>query len=223
MGNLPLYPPQSARAARRTLAFSFDGQGDQGFAGGSLASALVASGVTLFGRSFKYHRPRGLVGMGPEEPNALVGVDRGPARITPNLRAPQVALHEGLMAKSQNRWPSLKFDVAALNDVFGALFPAGFYNKTLMWPRSSWGHLYEPVIRQLAGLGDSPVARDPDHYDATYAHCDVDRQLAGLGDSPVARDPDHYDATYAHCDVLVVGGGMAGIAAALDAAAQGGR
>jgi sarcosine oxidase subunit alpha len=179
----------------RPLAFSFDGQGYQGFAGDSLASALVASGVTLFGRSFKYHRPRGLVGMGPEEPNALVSVDRGPARITPNLRAPQVALHEGLMAKSQNRWPSLKFDVAALNDVFGALFPAGFYNKTFMWPRSAWEHLYEPVIRQLAGLGDSPVARDPDHYDATYAHCDV----------------------------LVVGGGMAGIAAALDAAAQGGR
>ncbi|KUR74449.1 2Fe-2S iron-sulfur cluster-binding protein [Novosphingobium sp. FSW06-99] len=179
----------------RPLAFSFDGQGYQGFAGDSLASALVASGVTLFGRSFKYHRPRGLVGMGPEEPNALVTVDRGPARITPNLRAPQVALHDGLQAKSQNRWPSLKFDVAALNDVFGALFPAGFYNKTFMWPRSAWEKLYEPVIRQLAGLGDSPVARDPDHYDATYAHCEV----------------------------LVVGGGIAGITATLEAAAHGGR
>jgi sarcosine oxidase subunit alpha len=106
-----------------------------------------------------------------------------------------VALHGGLRANSQNRWPSLKFDVAALNDVFGALFPAGFYNKTFMWPRSAWENLYEPVIRQLAGLGDSPVARDPDHYDATYAHCEV----------------------------LVVGGGIAGITAALEAAAQGGR
>ncbi len=179
----------------RALHFSWDGQGCQGFAGDTLASALVASGVTLFGRSFKYHRPRGLVGTGPEEPNALVSVDRGPARITPNLRAPQVALYEGLKAKSQNRWPSLKFDVAALNDVFGALFPAGFYNKTFMWPRSAWENLYEPVIRQLAGLGDSPVARDPDHYDATYAHCEV----------------------------LVVGGGIAGITAALTAAEDGGR
>jgi sarcosine oxidase subunit alpha len=179
----------------RALNFSFDGVGYQGFAGDSLASALVAAGVTLFGRSFKYHRPRGIVGMGPEEPNALVSIDRGPARITPNLRAPQVALHEGLNAKSQNRWPSLKFDVASLNDVFGALFPAGFYNKTFMWPRSAWEKLYEPVIRQLAGLGDSPVARDPDHYDATYAHCEV----------------------------LIVGGGIAGITAALDAAQHGGR
>jgi sarcosine oxidase subunit alpha len=179
----------------RPLAFTFDGQSYQGFAGDNLASALVACGVTLFGRSFKYHRPRGLVGMGAEEPNALVSVDRGPARMTPNLRAPQVALHDGLRANSQNRWPSLKFDVAALNDVFGALFPAGFYNKTFMWPRSAWENLYEPVIRQLAGLGDSPVARDPDHYDATYAHCEV----------------------------LVVGGGIAGITAALEAAAQGGR
>ncbi len=188
--------PTGGRIDRsRPLSFRFDGQQYQGFAGDTLASALVAAGVTLFGRSFKYHRPRGLVGTGPEEPNALVSVDRGPARITPNLRAPQVALYDGLTAKSQNRWPSLKFDIAALNDVFGALFPAGFYNKTFMWPRSAWERLYEPVIRQLAGLGDSPVARDPDHYDATYAHCEV----------------------------LVVGGGMAGMAAALAAAEQGGR
>jgi sarcosine oxidase subunit alpha len=179
----------------RALTFRFDGQSYSGFAGDNLASALAAAGVLLVGRSFKYHRPRGLVGMGAEEPNALVSVDRGPARITPNLRSTQVALYEGLNAKSQNRWPSLKFDVAALNDVFGALFPAGFYNKTFMWPRSAWENVYEPVIRRLAGLGDSPVARDPDHYDATYAHCDV----------------------------LVVGGGIAGIEAALAAAADGSR
>jgi sarcosine oxidase subunit alpha len=188
--------PAGGRIDRsRALAFRFDGQDYGGFAGDNLASALAAAGVVLVGRSFKYHRPRGLVGMGAEEPNALVSVDRGPARITPNLRSTQVALHEGLNARSQNRWPSLKFDLAALNDVFGALFPAGFYNKTFMWPRSAWEHVYEPVIRRLAGLGDSPVARDPDHYDATYAHCDV----------------------------LVIGGGVAGIEAALEAAAGGGR
>ena len=179
----------------RPLRFSFDGAGYQGFAGDTLASALVASGVTLFGRSFKYHRPRGLLATGVEEPNALVSVDRGPARVTPNVRAPQVSLHEGLVAESQNRWPSLKFDVVSINDRFSALFPAGFYNKTFMWPRSAWEKLYEPVIRRLAGLGDSPVTRDPDHYDATYAHCEV----------------------------LVVGGGIAGIEAALDAARTGSR
>jgi len=177
------------------LGFTFDGANYQGFAGDTLASALVASGVTLFGRSFKYHRPRGLLGTGVEEPNALVTVDRGPGRITPNLRAPQVALHEGLVTKSQNRWPSLKFDVVSINDRLGALFPAGFYNKTFMWPRSAWEKLYEPVIRHLAGLGESPTTRDPDHYDATYAHCEV----------------------------LVVGAGMAGIEAALAAAQSGGR
>ena len=183
----------------QTLGFTFDGAGYQGFAGDTLASALVASGVTVFGRSFKYHRPRGILGTGVEEPNALVTVDRGATngmgRVTPNLRAPQVALYEGLTTKSQNRWPSLKFDVIWINDRLGALFPAGFYNKTFMWPRSAWEKLYEPVIRHLAGLGESPVTRDPDHYDATYAHCEV----------------------------LVVGAGIAGIEAALTAAKAGGR
>ncbi|EGD58281.1 sarcosine oxidase, subunit alpha [Novosphingobium nitrogenifigens DSM 19370] len=179
----------------RPLTFTFDGQSYEGYAGDTLASALVAAGVTVFGRSFKYHRPRGLVATGVEEPNALISLDRGADRVTPNLRAPQISLYEGLVAKSQNRWPSLKHDVAVLNDVFGAFFPAGFYNKTFMWPRSAWEKLYEPVIRNLAGLGESPVARDPDHYDATYAHCEV----------------------------LVVGGGIAGMEAALEAAAKGGR
>ncbi|WP_428334298.1 2Fe-2S iron-sulfur cluster-binding protein [Novosphingobium sp.] len=178
----------------RTLSFTFDGASYQGFAGDTLASALVASGVTVFGRSFKYHRPRGLLATGVEEPNALVMVDRGAVRgmgrMTPNLRAPQVALYEGLTTKSQNRWPSLKFDMIAINDRLGAFFPAGFYNKTFMWPRSAWEKLYEPVIRHLAGLGESPVTRDPDHYDATYAHCEV----------------------------LVIGAGIAGIEAALAAA-----
>jgi sarcosine oxidase subunit alpha len=186
------------------LDFTFDGRAHRGFAGDSLASALVASGQMLFGRSFKYHRPRGILGMGTEEPNALVTVDRGGdgpncgqgwGRRTPNLRAPSVALYQGLAAQSQNRFPSLTFDLGAVNDRLGAFFPAGFYNKTFMWPRSAWEKLYEPAIRRMAGLGESPTTRDPDHYDATYAHCEV----------------------------LVVGGGLAGIDAALEAAAGGGR
>ena len=188
--------PHGGRVDRAApLAFRFDGQTFSGFAGDSLASALIASGVTLFGRSFKYHRPRGILGMGMEEPNALVTVDRGPGRVTPNLRAPSVPLHEGLIAASQNRFPSLKFDLGAVNDKLGALFPAGCYNKTFMWPRSAWEKLYEPVIRRMAGLGESPTARDPDHYGSTYAHCEV----------------------------LVIGAGPAGIEAALAAAQDGGR
>jgi sarcosine oxidase, subunit alpha len=177
------------------LSFTFDGKSYKGLEGDSLASALLASGVMLFGRSFKYHRPRGILGMGSEEPNALMTVERGPGRMTPNLRAPSVALHQGLDAKSQNRFPSLRRDLISVNDTLSAFFPAGFYNKTFMWPRAAWESVYEPIIRRLAGLGDSPVTRDPDHYGATYAHCDV----------------------------LVVGAGPAGIAAAVEAAASGGR
>jgi sarcosine oxidase, subunit alpha len=174
-----------------TISFSFDGKTYRGFAGDTLASALLASGVMLFGRSFKYHRPRGLMAAGSEEPNALVSVDRGQARFTPNLRATNVELYEGLKAVSQNRWPSLRHDVVAINDRLGMFFPAGFYNKTFMWPRSFWEKLYEPAIRKLAGLGEAPTDEDPD----TYA------------------------ATYAHCDVLIIGAGPAGIEAALEAAA----
>ncbi len=184
------------RIDRRTKRnFTFDGKAQWGYAGDSLASALLAQGQMLFGRSFKYHRPRGILGAGVEEPNALVTVDRGPGRRTPNLRAPSVALHDGLVATSQNRFPTLKTDLIAVNNVFSAFFPAGFYNKTFMWPRAAWEKVYEPIIRRLAGLGDSPTTRDPDHYDATYAHCET----------------------------LVVGAGPAGIAAALEAAASGGR
>lgn len=179
----------------RKVNFSFDGVNFQGFAGDSLASALLASGVMLFGRSFKYHRPRGVMAAGSEEPNALISVDRGPGRFTPNLRATNVELYEGLKAVSQNRWPSLKADFGAINDRLGMFFPAGFYNKTFMWPRSFWEKLYEPAIRKMAGLGDAPTEEDPD----TYA------------------------ATYAHCDVLIVGAGPAGVDAALEAAATGKR
>jgi sarcosine oxidase subunit alpha len=179
----------------RPLSFRFDGRDYAGFAGDTLASALLASGVMVLGRSFKYHRPRGLLATGVEEPNALVTIDRGPGRVTPNLRAPSLPLYAGMAATSQNRYPSLSFDLAAIIDRLGRFFPAGFYNKTFMWPRSAWEKLYEPVIRKLAGLGESPTTPDPDHYAAAYAHCEV----------------------------LVVGAGPAGIAAALAAAADGGR
>ena len=174
----------------QAVEFTFDGQSFSGFSGETLAAALLANGVTLFGRSFKYHRPRGLVGAGSEEPNALGSVDRGPGRRTPNLLATQVELYAGLVAISQNRWPSLRFDLAAINNLFSPLLPAGFYNKTFMWPRSFWEKLYEPAIRRMAGLGEAP-------------------------DQP---DLDHYAATYAHCDLLIVGAGPAGIEAALAAA-----
>ncbi|MFM2236681.1 MAG: Aminomethyltransferase, partial [Pseudomonadota bacterium] len=108
------------------VTFSFDGKTYTGFAGDSLASALLANGVMLFGRSFKYHRPRGLVAAGSEEPNALISVDRGPGRFTPNLRATGVEIHDGLKAFSQNRWPSLAMDFGAINDRLGMFFPAGF-------------------------------------------------------------------------------------------------
>lgn len=177
------------------LRFSFDGQPYMGQGGDTLASALLANGTMLFGRSFKYHRPRGVLGAGNEEPNALVSVTRGPGRFTPNLRATTVELHDGLVAESQNRWPSLQSDFGAINDRLGMFLPAGFYNKTFMWPRSFWEKLYEPAIRKMAGLGNAPT--------------DV--------------DPDHYAATYAHCDLLIVGAGPAGIDAALAETASGKR
>jgi sarcosine oxidase subunit alpha len=180
---------------QRTLRFSFDGRSYQGLAGDSLASALLANGVHLLGRSFKYHRPRGILAAGAEEPSALVSVRRDAARYTPNLRATQVELYDGLEAHSQNRWPSLAFDVGALSDLLSPLFPAGFYYKTFMWPRGGWKAIYEPYIRAAAGLGRSPTQPDPDRYANRYAHCDV----------------------------LVVGGGPAGLAAALAAAARGAR
>ncbi len=183
--------PQGGRINRAApLTFTFDGKSYQGFEGDTLASALLANGVQLFGRSFKYHRPRGLVGAGSEEPNALISVTRGPGRFTPNLRATSIEAYHGLKATSQNRWPSLRFDFGAINDRLGMFFPAGFYNKTFMWPRSFWEKLYEPAIRQMAGLGNPPTEDDPDHYSATYAHCDL----------------------------LIIGAGPAGIDAALEAA-----
>jgi sarcosine oxidase subunit alpha len=180
---------------KRPLRFSFDGRPYEGFAGDTLASALLANGVHLMGRSFKYHRPRGVLAAGSEEPNALVTVVRDEARSTPNLRATQVELYDGLTAHSQNRWPSLATDVGRVNDWLSRFFPAGFYYKTFMWPRKAWKSLYEPAIRRAAGLGVAPTRPDPDRYAQRYAHCDV----------------------------LVVGGGPAGLAAALAAARTGVR
>jgi sarcosine oxidase, subunit alpha len=179
----------------RALNFSFDGRAYTGLTGDTLASALLANGVHLLGRSFKYHRPRGLLAAGAEEPNALVTVRRDAARCTPNLRATQLELYEGLEAFSQNRWPALVFDFGALNDLLAPFIPAGFYYKTFMWPRGAWRWLYEPRIRAAAGLG-----RAPEH-----------------------ADPDRYTSRFAHCDVLVVGAGPAGLAAAHAAAAAGAR
>jgi len=182
-------------AQARSASFSFDGKAYAGIEGDTLASALLANGVHLVGRSFKYHRPRGILSAGAEEPNALVEISRDEARRTPNVRATVQELYDGLTATSQNRWPSLERDVGAINDLFSPFFSAGFYYKTFMWPKSAWKSLYEPNIRAAAGLGVAP-------------------------DKP---DPDHYSARFAHCDVLVVGGGAAGLAAALAAAETGVR
>ena len=187
---------QGGRVDRaRPLRFRFDGADYAGLAGDTLASALLANGVHLVGRSFKYHRPRGIVTAGSEEPNALVTVRRDAARETPNLRATQVELYDGLEAHSQNRWPSLAFDLGRANDYLSPIFPAGFYYKTFMWPRAAWAALYEPLIRRAAGLGRAPSQPDPDRYAQRFAHCDV----------------------------LVVGAGPAGLAASLAAAAGGAR
>jgi sarcosine oxidase subunit alpha len=179
----------------RTARFTFDGRVLTGLQGDTLASALLANGIHLVGRSFKYHRPRGILSAGPEEPNALVGIHRDAARRAPNVRATVQELYDGLTAVSQNRWPSLTMDVGAVNDLASPMFSAGFYYKTFMWPKAAWKKVYEPNIRQAAGLGVAP-------------------------DEP---DPDHYAARFAHCEVLVIGGGAAGLAAALAAAETGVR
>jgi sarcosine oxidase subunit alpha len=155
----------------RPIGFTFDGRRYSGLQGDTLASALLANGVRLVGRSFKYHRPRGIYSAGAEEPNALVGLRTG-SRMEPNLRATQIELYEGLEACSQNRWPSLSFDLRSINQWFAGLLPAGFYYKTFMWPRSAW-LWYEKHIRQAAGLGVAPTEPDPDRYEHRYAHCDL--------------------------------------------------
>lgn len=176
------------------ISFTFDGKKYSGFKGDTLASALIANGIHLMGRSFKYHRPRGVITAGAAEPNALVELRSG-GRKEANTRATMVELYEGLEANSQNRWPSLNFDVGAINSLGAAFFVAGFYYKTFMWPKSFWEKVYEPIIRKAAGLGTASKEADPDHYEKAYAHCDL----------------------------LVIGSGPAGLMAALAGARGGAR
>lgn len=175
------------------LNFRFDGRLLQGHPGDTLASALLANGVNVVGRSFKYGRPRGVVGHGAEEPNAIVQVDTGATTI-PNLRATQVEIYEGLEAFSVSGWPSVEFDVMGILGKFGRLMPPGFYYKTFMRPKRLW-MTYERFIRKAAGLGQAPTQPDPDCYDQFNQHCDV----------------------------LIVGAGPAGLAAALAAGKTGAR
>jgi sarcosine oxidase subunit alpha len=179
----------------KTARFTFDGKTYQALEGDTVASALLANGVHLVGRSFKYHRPRGILSAGPEEPNALIDVSRDAARRQPNVRAPVQEIFDGMKVESQNRWPSLAFDIGGVNNLLSPFFAAGFYYKTFMWPKAAWEKVYEPFIRKAAGLGVSPTEEDPDHYANRYAHCDV----------------------------LVAGAGVAGLSAALAAAQSGAR
>ena len=167
------------------VSFKFDGKTYFGFKGDTLASALLANNVHLVGRSFKYHRPRGIMTSGSEEPNAIVQINKNSSVTEPNVRATEVEIYDGLEASSQNCWPSVNFDIGGINNILSPLLPAGFYYKTFMWPASFW-EKYEYFIRKSAGLGQSPTEPDPDIYDHNYVHCDV----------------------------LVIGGGISGIMAA---------
>ena len=149
------------------LRFRFDNRDYVGHTGDTLASALLAAGVRLMGRSFKYHRPRGVVTAGGAEPNALVTLVEG-GRREPNLRAPLMELHDGLVAESQNCWPSLAFDLGVVNGLISPFLAAGFYYKTFMWPQALWERLYEPAIRRAAGLGRADYAPDPDRYEKVW-------------------------------------------------------
>jgi methylglutamate dehydrogenase subunit C len=154
------------------LNFKFDGKSFIGHQGDTLASALIANGVHLMGRSFKYHRPRGVISAGASEPNALVELREG-GRKEANTRATMVELYDGLTANSQNRWPSLDLDLGAVTSLASSIFVAGFYYKTFMWPKSFWEKIYEPLIRKAAGLGTASKISDPDTYEKSYAHCDL--------------------------------------------------
>ena len=172
-----------------SVSFKFNRKTYHGFKGDTLASALLANNVHLVGRSFKYHRPRGIMTAGSEEPNAIVQVNDNTDRTEPNVRATEIEIYEGLEASSQNCWPSVNFDIGGINNVISPFLPAGFYYKTFMWPANFW-EKYEYFIRHSAGLGKSPTKSDPDIYDHKYIHCDV----------------------------LVVGAGISGILAAKNAA-----
>ncbi|MDV4145511.1 sarcosine oxidase subunit alpha family protein [Shimia sp. FJ5] len=178
----------------KQLHFSFNGKQFTGYEGDTLASALLANDQLMMGRSFKYHRPRGPVASGAEEPNALVNLGKG-GNFEPNQRATTTELFNGLTCESQNHWPSLEFDVGAVNNYMTRFFPAGFYYKTFMFPRAAWKHVFEPIVRQSAGLGKAPKDRDADTY-------------------------EHF---YAYVDVVVMGGGVAGLQAAKAAGLSGAK
>jgi sarcosine oxidase subunit alpha len=201
----------------RPLRFEFDGVGYEGFAGDTLAAALLANDVHLVGRSFKYHRPRGIVGAGVDEPNALVQLGVG-ARTEPNVRATTQELYDGIKAASQNRWPSLRFDIGAINDFASRLTPPGFYYKTFMWPPTpKWWLRYEQAIRHAAGMGRVATLPDPDAYEHQYAHCDVLVIGAGPAGLAATRAAAHAGARVVLCDENpVFGGSLLGAAATID-------
>jgi sarcosine oxidase subunit alpha len=187
---------KGGRLINRTapVEFSFNGKRFKGFQGDTLAAGLLANDQVMVGRSFKYHRPRGIVASGPEEPNALVNLGSG-ARLEPNQRTTTTELFDGLESTSQNHWPSLEFDVGVVNNYAARFMPAGFYYKTFIHPRPAWKHVFEPFIRRAAGLGKAPTEGDADRYEQAYAFCDV----------------------------LVIGAGVAGLRAARSAADAGQR
>jgi len=174
------------------ISFIFNGKNYYGCKGDTLASALLANDIHLIGRSFKYHRPRGIMTAGSEEPNAIVQLHKDTSRTEPNVKATEVEIYEGLEASSQNCWPSVNFDIGGINNILSPILPAAFYYKTFMWPVSFWKK-YEYFIRKSAGLGKSPTEPDPDIYEHKYIHCDV----------------------------LIVGAGISGIMAAKTAAKNG--
>ena len=178
----------------KPIEFKFNGKKYIGYEGDTLASALLANGIHLIGRSFKYHRPRGFFGAGVDEPNAKMQVEINGCS-EPNINATEIELVNGLSASSQNCWPSVNFDIGAINNFLNRFFPAGFYYKTFMWPKSFWYRVYEPFIRKAAGLG-----------------------IASL-----EKDKERYEHKYEYCDLLVTGSGPAGLASAYAAAKNGAK
>ena len=162
----------------KKISFTFNGSKYFGYEGDTLASALLANGIHLVGRSFKYHRPRGFFGVGVDEPNAKLQVTIN-GYSEPNVNATEIELVEGLSATSQNCWPSVKFDIGAINNFISRFFPAGFYYKTFMWPKSFWYKIYEPFIRKAAGLGIASISKDNERYEHKYEYCDL--LVAGSG------------------------------------------
>ena len=167
----------------KKISFKFNGKKYFGYEGDTLASALIANGVHLVGRSFKYHRPRGFFGAGVDEPYAIVQLKRN-NETDPNIKATEQELFEGLEAESVNCWPNVNFDIGAINNFFRMFIPAGFYYKTFMWPKSFWYKLYEPIIRKAAGFGKASIKHDKERYEHKYEYCYL--LITGSGPSGLA-------------------------------------